>query len=137
MTDVRFYPFDEALPMKFAVLLAFSGGKQVFCRHRDRVTWEFPGGHREPGEAICETAARELQEETGAKAFSVEPLCVYSVCRDGEETFGGLFRADISEFGPLEWEVAELSIGDTPPGEWTYPEIQPHLLNWMQKNIAL
>ena len=38
-----------------------------------------PGGHREAGEDILETAKRELQEETGAIKFEIKPICVYSV----------------------------------------------------------
>jgi len=38
----------------------------VFCKHKDRDTFEFPGGHREKDEKIEETAKRELWEETGA-----------------------------------------------------------------------
>lgn len=40
-------------------------GKWVFCRHKDRDTYEIPGVHRESGETIFETAKRELMEETG------------------------------------------------------------------------
>src|SRR5450759_3451320 len=32
----------------------------VLCRHRDRSTWETPGGHIEPGESPREAAVREL-----------------------------------------------------------------------------
>ena len=68
MVEVRFYDkekVDDAL-LKFAVIIARSNGKWVFCKHKDRSTYEIPGGHREPGEAIIETARRELYEETGA-----------------------------------------------------------------------
>ena len=53
---------DELL--RFAVIIAVYEGKLIFCRHRDRNTLEIPGGHREEGETIHETAARELSEET-------------------------------------------------------------------------
>ncbi|MFR7445451.1 MAG: NUDIX domain-containing protein [Sellimonas intestinalis] len=42
-------------------------------------TYEVPGGHREAGETIDETARRELYEETGATDFDLFPVCVYSV----------------------------------------------------------
>ena len=55
---------DEEI--KIAVVAARYEGKWLLCRHRDRDTWELPGGHREAGETIAETAMRELREETGA-----------------------------------------------------------------------
>ena len=104
MLDVKFYDtIDDAL-LKFAVVISQSKGKWVFCKHKERDTYEVPGGHREEGEDILETAKRELQEETGAVRFDIKPVCVYSVTgktrvnETGEETFGLLCYADISEF---------------------------------------
>ena len=101
---VKFYKkVDDAL-LKFAVIIAKSGGKWVFCKHKERETYEIPGGHREVGELIDETAKRELREETGALKFTIEPICVYSVTgknrvnSSGEETYGMLYFADITEF---------------------------------------
>ena len=48
--------------LRFAVIIARSGGKWVFCKHRERDTLEIPGGRREPGEDIGWTAVRELRE---------------------------------------------------------------------------
>ena len=63
---VRFYEETEDSLLKFAVIVARTEGKYVFCKHKSRDTLEVPGGHREPGEMILETAKRELYEETGA-----------------------------------------------------------------------
>lgn len=101
---VRFYERDEVddALLKFAVILSKSNGKWVFCKHRERNTFECPGGHREPGENIDDTAKRELYEETGALEFEIKPICVYSVTDEnnfsGEETFGMLYFADIKAF---------------------------------------
>lgn len=128
--EVRFYESVEDPLLKFAVILARSGGKWVFCKHRERTTLEIPGGHREPGETVDQTAARELREETGAKEFALQPVCVYSVIRDdGPESFGGLYAAEISRFGEIHSEIEKIVLLDEPPEEnWTYPEIQPELL---------
>ena len=50
--SVNFYEEVEDECLKFAVIIAETEGKYVFCRHRERDTWEIPGGHREPGKEI-------------------------------------------------------------------------------------
>ena len=128
--EVRFYDSVEDFLIKFAVILARADGKWVFCKHRERTTLEVPGGHREPGETVDETAARELWEETGAKEFTLRPICVYSVVRDdAEESFGGLYAAEIASFEAIHSEIEKIVLLDEPPqSNWTYPEIQPELL---------
>ena len=135
MVEVRFYDkekVDDAL-LKFAVIIARSNGKWVFCKHKDRSTYEIPGGHREPGEAIIETARRELYEETGALEFSLAPAFVYSVTApeyfDGRETFGLVCCADIQRFEEeLHSEIEKIVLADEPVESWTYPLIQPKML---------
>lgn len=137
--DVRFYDEAEDALLKFAVIAARSGGKWVFCRHKERTTLEIPGGHREPGESVDQTAARELREETGAKMFTLRPVCVYSVVRDdAAESFGGLYTAEISSFGALHSEIEEIFLLEEPPeGNWTYPEIQPRLVEEVRRRGAV
>ena len=106
MIEVNFHDQVEDSLLRFAVIIARSNGQWVFCKHRERDTYEFPGGHREDGETILETAIRELKEETGAIEFRIHPVCVYSVKGktkineeyNTNETFGKLFIADIESF---------------------------------------
>lgn len=138
MTEVRFYENVKDELLKFAVIIAKSQNKYVFCKHRDRDTWEVPGGHREPGENMIDTARRELYEETGALEFDIEPVCVYSVTApdnfDGEETFGMLFFADIKRFeAELHSEIEKITVMEELPERWTYPQIQPKLLKEAKK----
>ena len=71
MLEVRFYDKIEDSQLDFAVIIARTGEKWVFCKHKERDTYEVPGGHREAGETIEEAAKRELKEETG---FTAEQL---------------------------------------------------------------
>ena len=72
MLEVKFYDTVDDSLLKFAVIISQSNGKWVFCKHKERDTYEVPGGHREAGENILETAKRELQEETGAIKFALK-----------------------------------------------------------------
>ena len=131
MTEVTFFRQEE-IPdglLKFAVIAARFEGRWVFCRHKRRSTWEIPGGHREPGETVSETARRELWEETGALETELRPVCVYGVTRDGSTSYGMLFFGEIAalEELPRDSEIGQIVLMDTLPEELTYPEIQPHL----------
>lgn len=135
MVEVKFYEDVSDELLKFAVIVAKHDGQWVFCKHKERETYEVPGGHRESGETILEAAARELQEETGAIEYTIQPVCVYSVTSKtrvnettGEETFGMLFFAEVKSFGEIHSEIEKISLYGGLIDNWTYPQIQPKLL---------
>lgn len=128
MLEVKFYEQVDDELLKFAVILSRTQGKWVFCKHRERTTYEIPGGHREPGETIRETAERELKEETGAVEFDMKTVGVYSVKTEENETFGMLFAAEIFLFEDIHSEIESILITDDLVEQWTYPLIQPRLL---------
>ena len=144
MIKVRFYEKADDSRLKFAVIITKHDGKWVFCKHRERETYEVPGGHREAGETIDETARRELYEETGATDLDLFPVCVYSGAaaydngKEEEETMGMLYTAEVREFETeLHSEIEKILITEELPQDWTYPEIQPRLIREMQRRENL
>ena len=140
---VNFYDTVDDDLLKFAVIISKWKGTWVFCIGKERNTYEIPGGHREPGETIMETARRELLEETGALRYRIVPVCVYSVTgknrvnSTGEETFGMLYFADIEDFAAeLNSEMECVCIFDELPKELTYPLIQPFLIDEYMRRIV-
>lgn len=113
MLEIKFYEEADDSLLKLAVIIARSNGKWVFCKHKERDTYEFPSGHREKGEDILTTAKRELYEET----------------------YGMLYFADISRFGEMpDFEMEKIELSERLPEHWTYQEVQPIL---MEKAISV
>ncbi|MDF2909120.1 MAG: hydrolase [Herbinix sp.] len=141
MLEVRFYEEIEDRLLKYAVICARSNKQWVFCKHKERITYELPGGHREPGEDILVTADRELREETGACNFELQPVTIYSVRNkeegiDHEETFGLLCFAEITSFGALpDYEMEQVILREEMPFEQTYPLIQPKLIERVKRYL--
>lgn len=141
MKQVAFYKKADDELLQFAVIAAKYQGRWVLCKHKERSTWEFPGGHREAGETIEAAAVRELYEETGAAEYRMVPVSVYSVtdqAQSGEkqaESFGMLFSAEISRFDqlPPAFEMEKIECFENPPDNWTYPEIQPLLFQHLRQ----
>ena len=140
--EIKFYDQVEDNLLKFAVIVSRSNGKWVFCKHKERTTYECPGGHREEQETILQAAHRELQEETGAISYTLKPICPYSVTDSITEitSYGMLYYADIHSFEPeLHSEIEKiLLLKDLPKArQLTYPEIQPLLLERVSGAVTL
>lgn len=138
MIKVKFYDEADDKLLKFAVIIAKTNGEWVFCKHKKRSTYEMPGGKREQGENILDAAKRELYEETGAIKYEIKPICVYSVTVSNElgeeETFGMLYFADVFEFEKeLHSEIEKIIVTENLIDNWTYPLIQPKLIEEAHK----
>ena len=140
MIEVNFYDEVDEFLLEFAVIISKSNGKWVFCKHKERDTFEVPGGHRETGEKIEDTAVRELKEETGAVDFNIKPVCVYSVKgktrvneNAAKESFGMLYAAEIFSFEEIHSEIEKIVLSDDLIRQWTYPLIQPKLISEAKK----
>ena len=127
--DRMFFDLNADKPLKYAVICARYNGKWVFCKHKERDTYEIPGGHREDSEDIETTAKRELWEETGAKNFDICPVCIYSFT-----DYGMLYFAEIRSFEKLPpLEIEKINLFDDIPKNLTYPTIQPYLFERVQE----
>lgn len=98
--------------MKFAVLLAKFNNQFIIISNKKRGGWEIPGGNKEMGESILQTASRELFEETGALKFELTPFGIYQ----WNGSFGMVFYAEVMEMDTLpEFEIEEVKFEDVLP----------------------
>ncbi len=136
MVEVSFCDVVDDSLLKFAVIISKSNGKWVLCKHKERNTYEVPGGHRENNETILDAAKRELKEETGAVSFTIKPICAYSVKgktkvneNTEDESFGMLYYAEICTFEEIHSEIEKILLTEDLDVNWTYPLIQPKLID--------
>jgi len=117
---------DDQRAYTFAIIVARFQGSWIWVRHRERITWELPAGHLEPGETADEAARRELFEETGALDYNLTPVVSYQGTYNGQTVYGKIFYAFVRELGPLpKFEIAEIAFFNEIPAYLTYPVLQP------------
>lgn len=113
------------------ILATRVAGKWVFCKHRERDTWELPGGHIEEGEDWLSAAKRELYEESGIREAKITPICIYKL-----STYGLLCLAEADGIGTLpEYEMEKIKLFSRLPKNLTYPDSHRILFNKVKEYI--
>ncbi len=121
MLKVSLYDYDskfDELLTRVVIVCRFKN-KWLLCKHREKGSWEIPGGHIELGESWREAAKRELFEETGITKYNIEKICLYKI-----STYGLLCFAEVLELSNnyLIHEMDEISLFDDLPLNMTYYE---------------
>jgi len=121
---VRFEQYVLRLPQA-AMMLVLDDDDRVLMmwRHRfiiDRWVWELPGGYVDETEDPAATAAREVEEETGWRPRSVEPLLSFQPMVGTADAENLLFLARGADYtgAPVDVNEAE-RIGWIPLDEVT------------------
>ena len=130
--DTRVLPpgsVDDA-KLTYVVMGARYLGNWIFVRHRERLSWELPAGHIEPGEDADKAAIRELYEEAGVVNSSLKVVADYSVTLNNKLVFGRFYYAEVKEMEPLpDHEIEEIIFSSELPSHLTYPEVQTLLFS--------
>ena len=141
--ECKTYPFNTLNDYIFSDIVALHKGKWIFCKHKERTTWEYPSGHIEIGETPLEAAKRELYEETGAVDFDIEPLCDYyfngelngiKLIGNGQVYFAIVHTL---EKLPNYSEMERIEFFDSLPDELTYPVIRDFFPMAIQKKESV
>lgn len=80
---------------RFAVVIGRAAGGVVLVFNRFRQVWELPGGLIDPGDTPRTCAIRELREEAGCEAGSLEWLGLVEVS-DGRHHLGAVFECRVA-----------------------------------------
>ncbi|HOP66062.1 MAG TPA: NUDIX domain-containing protein [Bacilli bacterium] len=119
MNDLKFYNLgtvEDSLLSRVVIMCRYKN-KWIFCKHKERNTWEIPGGHIEEGETWLEVAKRELYEEIGATKMNIRPVFLYSISK-----YAILCYAEIEELTDLpDFEIEKIEFFDKLPKDLTYP----------------
>ena len=143
MLKITFDRGIEERDVTFVVIVCNYKGRWLFCKHRDRDTFESPGGKREEGETIWQTAHRELFEETGVTNYDLSLVSPYRMelpnyTAKPNLKYGMLFYANIEKLSNLpKYEMEAVYLFDTMPKKLTYADIQYELMKKVVEDLNL
>ena len=120
MFEVKLFDLDslDNPELTRVVCVTTYKGKLVYAKHKERNTWELPGGHIEEGETWEDACKREMYEETGAIDIEVKPICYYKI-----STYGILCFCNIKKLESIpDSEIEKIAFFSDEPKDLTYSE---------------
>ena len=107
--------------------------KFIYCKHKERDTFELPGGHIEEGESWEDALKREMYEETGAIDLEYKPVCLYKI-----STYGLLCYVDVKKLDKLpDSEIEKIEFFEDEPENLTYKETHSLLLKTVKERLNI
>lgn len=107
---------DMYKPLLFTFLVIRHNQNFLLVYHRQRQTWELPGGHIESGESARDCANRELLEETDQKVEHLEFRAVLKLHDETEDRFffSALFLGELPSPTPFREneEISQITYWD-------------------------
>ena len=115
------------------VCVARYNGKFIYCKHKERDTFELPGGHIEEGESWEDALKREMYEETGAIDLEYKPVCLYKI-----STYGILCYVDVKKLDKLpNTEIERIELFDEEPKNLTYKEAHSLFFKTVKERLKI
>lgn len=122
----------DVVPETYKSVLVFikEDKKWLMVRNKFR-SWEFPGGHKEQGETIFETAKREAFEEAGVDIQNIQYVGFYRLA-SGHTTL--IVTANVEKFHaiPEEFETVERKFMSQFPRSLSFNDA---VYPWLVKNL--
>lgn len=108
----------------------------LLVHHRERDSWELPGGHIEAGESARDCAVRELFEETGQRVehLGFRAILKYRAGSDNRIYHGTLFSGELPSPAPFREnkEIEQITFWDGQTGIGYIDEIDRAVINLIQ-----
>jgi 8-oxo-dGTP diphosphatase len=108
----------------------------LLVHHRERQSWELPGGHIEGAESARDCAVRELFEETGQRVEHLDFRAVlkYRAGSDNRSYYGTLYSGELPSPTPFREneEIAQITFWDGKADIGYIDEIDRAVINLIQ-----
>jgi len=94
---------DPSVPLTASLVVLWCGHECLMVFNRYRQAWELPGGMLDPGESAREAAIRELAEESGQRADSLDLAGVAKirVAPDNRLEYLAIYRGELESPQPF------------------------------------